>query len=229
MRGAAPAVLLAAIAALTTAVGACGGHGSPAVPPAATGRCPPPVAPTARSATTPGWRWRRAAGPGPPRPSTAWPPGSWGPSTPARCATARRGLRRRGQGRPVARVCTRVLPLVAPACKLRASTGPTTAATARSSLRRSPPCPAQPPGGARGRRVTVARDGRRLAGVPIGADGRFATRPLRLRTIADNTFTLAIAAPPAAPRAVSVSAICLDCLAGRSPWSPASPAHHGRR
>jgi hypothetical protein len=53
----------------------------------------------------------------------------------------------------------------------------------------------------------------------IQADGRFAIPPLRLRKIADNTFTLTIAAPPNAVRKVRFSAICLDCLAGATPPS----------
>jgi hypothetical protein len=48
----------------------------------------------------------------------------------------------------------------------------------------------------------------------IAPDGRFAIRGLRLRKVADNTFTLTIEAPPNAPRKVHFSAICLDCLAG---------------
>ena len=56
---------------------------------------------------------------------------------------------------------------------------------------------------------------------PIRADGRFVLPALRLRKIADNTFTLTIAAPPNAPRKIHFSAICLDCLAGGAP--PATP------
>jgi hypothetical protein len=51
----------------------------------------------------------------------------------------------------------------------------------------------------------------------IQADGRFAIPPLHLRKLAENTFTLTIAASPNAPRKVRVSAICLDCLAGAPP------------
>jgi hypothetical protein len=53
----------------------------------------------------------------------------------------------------------------------------------------------------------------------IRQDGRFAFPSLRLRKVADNTFTLTIQAPPNAPREVLFSAICLDCLAGK----PSSP------
>jgi hypothetical protein len=51
----------------------------------------------------------------------------------------------------------------------------------------------------------------------IQADGRFVIPPLRLRKIADNTFTLTITAPPNALRKIHFSAICLDCLAGGAP------------
>ena len=61
---------------------------------------------------------------------------------------------------------------------------------------------------------------RRLVGapqpvtVPIDSRGRFEFRDLKLRKLADNTFLLRIHAPPNAPRVVSFSALCLDCLAG---------------
>jgi hypothetical protein len=51
----------------------------------------------------------------------------------------------------------------------------------------------------------------------IQPDGRFVIPSLRLRKIADNTFTLTIHVPPHAPRKVHFSAICLDCLAGGTP------------
>ena len=51
----------------------------------------------------------------------------------------------------------------------------------------------------------------------IDVDGRFRLPAFRLRKIADNTFTVAIQAPPHAPRQVLFSAICLDCLAGAPP------------
>lgn len=53
----------------------------------------------------------------------------------------------------------------------------------------------------------------------VGPDGRFAIARLHLRKIADNSFTLAIDAPPNAPRKVVFIAICLDCLAGATPPS----------
>jgi hypothetical protein len=51
----------------------------------------------------------------------------------------------------------------------------------------------------------------------VRPDGRFASSPLRLRKIADNTFVVTIHAPPNAPRKVLFSAICTDCLASRAP------------
>jgi hypothetical protein len=53
----------------------------------------------------------------------------------------------------------------------------------------------------------------------IGADGTFALPTMRLRKMANNTFILAIHAPPSALRKVYFSAICLDCLAGAPPPS----------
>ena len=54
----------------------------------------------------------------------------------------------------------------------------------------------------------------------IGEDGHFALPAIRLRKIADNTFVVALDAPPNAPRKVYLSAICLDCLAGGTPPIP---------
>jgi hypothetical protein len=54
----------------------------------------------------------------------------------------------------------------------------------------------------------------------IGADGSFTLPAIRLRKIANNTFIVAIHAPPSALRKVYFSAICLDCLAGAPPPRP---------
>ena len=59
-------------------------------------------------------------------------------------------------------------------------------------------------------RVSASIDGR----------GRFVFRNLRLRKVADNTFLLAIDAPPNAPRLVRFSALCLDCIVSGSPTAP---------
>ena len=64
---------------------------------------------------------------------------------------------------------------------------------------------------------------RREVGAPtrhstaIGAGGRFVFHALRLRKVADNTFTITIQAAPHAPRKALFTAICLDCLAGGPP------------
>ena len=55
----------------------------------------------------------------------------------------------------------------------------------------------------------------------IDSDGHFALPAIRLRKIADNTFIVAIHAPPSAPRKVYFSAICLDCLAAGAPTDAA--------
>ncbi len=53
----------------------------------------------------------------------------------------------------------------------------------------------------------------------IGADGSFTLPTMRLRKMANNSFIVAIHAPPRALRKVYFSAICLDCLAGAPPPS----------
>jgi hypothetical protein len=47
----------------------------------------------------------------------------------------------------------------------------------------------------------------------IGPDGSFVLPTVRLRKQANNSFLVAIHAPPNAPREVRFSAICVDCLA----------------
>jgi hypothetical protein len=71
----------------------------------------------------------------------------------------------------------------------------------------------------RGGRVVARREIGSAAphAAAIQADGRFVIANLHLRKIADNTFTLAIHAPPNASRKVHFSALCLDCLAGGTP------------
>jgi hypothetical protein len=51
----------------------------------------------------------------------------------------------------------------------------------------------------------------------IDERGGFVFSDIRLRKVADNSFLLAIAAPPNAPRLVRFSAICLDCIVSGSP------------
>jgi hypothetical protein len=128
------------------------------------------------------------------------------------------------QRRPVAAVCARVIPFVTPGITLsfegakaqgRSSFTYETTSDKRLTIRgRVSPAP-------RNGRV-VARRELRPGGshtAAIGSDGRFVIPNLRLRKIADNTFTLTIEAPPNALRKVHFSAICLDCLAGTAPPS----------
>ena len=51
----------------------------------------------------------------------------------------------------------------------------------------------------------------------IDERGGFVFSDIRLRKVADNSFLLAIEAPPNAPRLVRFSAICLDCIVSGSP------------
>jgi hypothetical protein len=128
------------------------------------------------------------------------------------------------QRRPVADVCAEVAPFVTPGldvsfdgAKDRGDGYFTHETTSEKPLsirgRLSPP----PKGG----RVVARRElGSALPyAAAIQADGQFVMPRLRLRKIADNTFTLTIHAPPHAPRKVHFSAICLDCLAGGTPPS----------
>jgi hypothetical protein len=126
------------------------------------------------------------------------------------------------QRRPVADVCAEVAPFVTPGldvsfygAKDRGDGYFTHETTSDKPLtirgRVSPP----PKGG----RVVARREIGSAAPYTavIQADGQFVMPSLRLRKIADNTFTLTIQAPPHAPRKVHFSAICLDCLAGGTP------------
>ena len=74
----------------------------------------------------------------------------------------------------------------------------------------------------RGGRVTATREtgGHGRFAASIAPDGRFTIAAIRLRKIADNTFTVTIDAPPNAPRKVHFSAVCLDCLSGTPPPAP---------
>jgi hypothetical protein len=126
------------------------------------------------------------------------------------------------QHRPVADVCSEVIPFVTPGLHVSfdgakaAGDGTFTVETTSDkplTIRgRVTPAPASG-------RVVARRD----LGPPtsrsttIAPDGRFAFAALRLRKVADNTFTLILQAPPNAPRKVLFSAICLDCLAGAPP------------
>ena len=128
------------------------------------------------------------------------------------------------QRRSVARVCAEVLPFVTPGLDVSfdgakdGGNGQVTYETTSDKLLtiRGSVSPA-PDGG----RIVARRElGSSSHAAAIGADGHFVLPPLRLRKIADNTFTLTIDAPPNALRKVHFSAICLDCLAGGSSPSP---------
>jgi hypothetical protein len=128
------------------------------------------------------------------------------------------------QRRSVAQICVEVVPFVTPGLRVSLDgakdngdgtfTVETTSDKKLTISGRVTPAPA--------RGLVFAR---REVGTPmrssaaVGSHGRFALAGLRLRKIADNTFTLTIQAPPNAPRKVLFSAICLDCLAGGAPPS----------
>src|SRR3954452_11994960 len=129
------------------------------------------------------------------------------------------------QRRPVADVCAERIPFVTPGMRLSFAaargdgagrfTYETSSDVPLTIRGRATPAP-------HGGRVAATREtggqGRFVAS--IASDGRFVISAIRLRKIADNTFTLTIDAPPNAPRKVHFSAICLDCLSGAPP-----PAH----
>jgi hypothetical protein len=124
--------------------------------------------------------------------------------------------------RPVADVCEEVIAFVTPGLRVSFDgakdlrDGTFTVETTSDKLLtisgRIDPAPARA-------RVVVRRElGSRAPHVAhVGADGRFVIPRLRLRKVADNSFTVTIDAAPNAPRKVLFSAICLDCLAGATP------------
>jgi hypothetical protein len=131
----------------------------------------------------------------------------------------------RDQSRPVAEVCAKRLPFVTPGPELRFDgadgganrftydTDSDAPLTIRGTMSPAP----------RKGAVVVARrayEDSRPFRTEIGADGSFVLPTIGLRKIADNTFVLAIHAPPSALRKVYFSAICLDCQAAGPP--PAS-------
>jgi hypothetical protein len=128
------------------------------------------------------------------------------------------------QHRSVADVCAEVVPFVTPGLQVSFAgakdQGDGSFTIETTSDRRLTISGRVTPAPQRGRviaRREVGRPVRHLA--TIGPDGRFVLPGLRLRRIADNTFTLTIEAPPNAPRKVLFGAICLDCLAGATPPS----------
>jgi len=126
------------------------------------------------------------------------------------------------QRRPVAAICREMIPLVTPGLRVSfdgatdRGDGTFTVETSSDKLLTISGRVAPPPSS--GRVVAwreLAPSARR--GARVADDGRFRLPAFRLRQIADNTFTVAILAPPHAPRQVLFSAICLDCLAGAPP------------
>ena len=128
---------------------------------------------------------------------------------------------RREQRRPVADVCRDRLPFVTPGLRVSFE-GAEDSGDAYTYETLS-----DRPLRIRGTVDPVPREGRVVAAREFGApqpvssairpDGTFALRAVRLRKVADNSFVVAIDAPPNAPRKVDFSAICLDCLAGGPP------------
>jgi hypothetical protein len=125
------------------------------------------------------------------------------------------------QRRPVAELCAERLPFVIPGLRL------TFEGAKRSGDEFTYPTSSEKPLTMRGavapapeRGVVVVRrayERSRTYKARIGADGSFTLPTLRLRKIANNTFVVAIHAPPSAVRKVYFTALCLDCLAGGPP------------
>ena len=127
----------------------------------------------------------------------------------------------RVQPRPVSELCAEQLPFVTPGLRVSfedvkdsgdAFTYETDSDVPLRDPRRGDPSP-------RDGTVVARREsgGSRAYRGRIDSDGRFALPAIRLRKVADNTFIVAIDAPPSAPRKVYFSAICLDCLAAGAP------------
>jgi hypothetical protein len=132
---------------------------------------------------------------------------------------------KRQQPRPVAELCAAQLPFVTPGLRVSfdgaKDSGDTHTYETDSDipLRIRGAVAPRPRGGT----VTARREsgGTGAYRGRIGSDGRFALPAIRLRKIADNTFIVAIHAPPSAPRKLYFSAICLDCLAAGTPTDAA--------
>ena len=131
----------------------------------------------------------------------------------------------RQQRRPVSELCATQLPFVTPGLRISFSGAKDSSDTFTYETDSDVPLRI------RGAITPPPRDGtvvaRRESGGSrafrgrIGSDGRFALPAIRLRKVADNTFIVAIHAPPNAPRKVYFSAICLDCLAAGAPTDAA--------
>ena len=128
-----------------------------------------------------------------------------------------------GQHRPVAELCAERLPFVTPGLRLSfegAKQGGDEFTYLTSSEKpltiRGAVSPTPRRGAVVVRRAYERSTTRRTR---IGADGSFTLPTMRLRKMANNTFVVAVHAPPSALRKVYFSAICLDCLAGAPPPS----------
>jgi hypothetical protein len=125
------------------------------------------------------------------------------------------------QGRPVAELCAERLPFVTPGLRLsfedakQAGEEFTYLTSSEKPLTiRGAVSPVPRRGTAVVRR---AYERSRAHTARIGADGSFTLPTVRLRKMANNTFVVAIHAPPRAVRKVYFSALCLDCMAGAAP------------
>jgi hypothetical protein len=126
------------------------------------------------------------------------------------------------QHRPVAEICAEAIAFVTPGLRVTFDgakdlgdgrfTVETTSDKRLTISGRIDPPPAHA-------RVVARREvgSRATYAAAVQPDGRFTIPRLRLRKIADNSFTVTIDAAPNAPRKVLFSAICLDCLAGGPP------------
>jgi hypothetical protein len=125
------------------------------------------------------------------------------------------------QHRPVADLCVERLPFVIPGLRLsfegakRSGDEFTYSTTSDKPLMMRGAVAPTPERGT----VVVRRayERSRTYRAPIGADGSFTLPTVRLRKIANNTFIVAIHAPPGPVRKVYFTALCLDCLAGGPP------------
>ena len=131
----------------------------------------------------------------------------------------------REQRRPVSELCAEQLPFVTPGLRVsfddaKDSSDTFTYETDSDVPLRMRGAVTPPP---RDGTVVARREsgGSRAYRGRIDPDGRFALPAIRLRKVADNTFIVAIDAPPSALRKVYFSAICLDCLAAGPPTDPA--------
>jgi hypothetical protein len=126
------------------------------------------------------------------------------------------------QRRPVAEVCRAAIPFVTPGLRISfdgAKDNRDGSFIVETSSDQRLTLSGRVTPNAAGWRVIAAREIAPPArhSAAVGPDGRFRLPAVRLRKIADNTFTITIQAPPHAPRKVLFSAICLDCLAGGRP------------